>query len=146
MREAKDNRKGFFNYVSSKRKTRENVGLLLNDMGALVKEDTEKAELLNTFFASVFTTKTDAWELQTPEVRERFWGMENFHLLEQDMVRKQLAKNQLAQIHGPQCDAHTCGEEAGRSDIQTTLKDVRRVSRCLVQYCSATSSVTWMKA
>ena len=34
--------------------TRENVGLLLNEMGALVTEDTEKAELVNAFFASVF--------------------------------------------------------------------------------------------
>ena len=70
VREAKDNRKGFFNYVSSKRKTRENVGLLLNDMGALVKEDTEKAELLNTFFASVLTAKTVPHESQILEIRE----------------------------------------------------------------------------
>lgn len=76
--------------------------LLLNEMSTLITVDTEKVDIWNTFFASVFTTKTDAWELQTPEVRERFWGMENFHLLEQDMVRKQLAKNQLAQIHGLQ--------------------------------------------
>jgi len=32
------------------------VGLLLNEVGALVTENTEKAELLNVFFASVFTT------------------------------------------------------------------------------------------
>lgn len=43
----KDNKKSFFKHVSSKRKTRENVGLLLNK----VMEDTEKEELLNGFFA-----------------------------------------------------------------------------------------------
>ncbi|GAB0176869.1 mitochondrial enolase superfamily member 1 [Grus japonensis] len=30
-RDVKDNKKGFFKYISSKRKTRENVGLLLNE-------------------------------------------------------------------------------------------------------------------
>jgi len=29
-RDVKNNKKGFFNYISSKRKTRDNVGLLLN--------------------------------------------------------------------------------------------------------------------
>jgi len=42
-RDVKDNRKGFFKYISSKRMTRENVGPPLNEMGALVTEDMEKA-------------------------------------------------------------------------------------------------------
>jgi len=56
-REVKDKRKGF-KYISSKRKTRENVGLLLNKMGGLVTEDTEKMKLLNFLFGLVFTAKT----------------------------------------------------------------------------------------
>jgi len=56
-RDVKDNKKGFFNYISSKRKARDNVGLLMNEVGVLVTEDTEKAELLNAAFASVFTAK-----------------------------------------------------------------------------------------
>lgn len=47
----------FFKYISSKKKTRENVGLLMNGVDALVTKDTEKAELLNVFFASVLTAK-----------------------------------------------------------------------------------------
>ncbi|GAB0199208.1 mitochondrial enolase superfamily member 1 [Grus japonensis] len=65
--DVKDNKKGFFKYISSKRKTRENVGPLLNEVGALVMEDTEKAELLNAFFASVFTAKAGPQESQTRE-------------------------------------------------------------------------------
>ena len=56
-RDVKDNKKGFFNYISSKRKARDNVGLLMNEVGVLVTEDVEKEELLNAAFASVFTAK-----------------------------------------------------------------------------------------
>lgn len=35
VRKVKDNKNGFFNYVSSKRKTRENMNLPLNEVGAL---------------------------------------------------------------------------------------------------------------
>jgi len=42
--------------------TRENVGLLLYEVGALVMENMEKAELLNAFFDSVFTAKAGAQE------------------------------------------------------------------------------------
>jgi len=35
-RDVKNNKKGFFNYISSKRKARDNVGPLLNEVGVLV--------------------------------------------------------------------------------------------------------------
>ena len=56
-RDIKDNKKGFFKYIDSIWKTRDNVGPLLNEVGALVMEDTEKAELLNAFFTSAFAPK-----------------------------------------------------------------------------------------
>jgi len=56
-RNVKDNRKGIFKYIGRKKKTRDNVGPLLNEVGVLVMEDTEKAELLNAFFTTVFTAK-----------------------------------------------------------------------------------------
>jgi len=56
-KDIKDNKKDFCRYISSKRKTRENVGPLLNEVSALVMEDAEKAELLNAFIASVFSAR-----------------------------------------------------------------------------------------
>jgi len=69
-RHIKDNKKGFFRYIRSKWKTRENVRLLLNKMGLLVTEDAEKVKLLNAAFASVFRAKSGPQESQAVEVRE----------------------------------------------------------------------------
>ncbi|GAB0206992.1 mitochondrial enolase superfamily member 1 [Grus japonensis] len=82
-KDVKDNKKGFFKYMSSKRKTRENVGPLLNEVGALVTEDTEKAELLNAFFASVFTAKASPQESQTLEVGDKVWRNKDLPLVEE---------------------------------------------------------------
>lgn len=54
-KDVKENKKGFFKYISNKRKARDSVSLLLYGRGILVREDAEKAELLNTFSALVFT-------------------------------------------------------------------------------------------
>jgi len=70
-RDVKNNKKGFFNYISSKRKARDNVGPLLNEAGVLVTEDAEKTELLNAFFASVFIAKEGPQESQAPEVEKK---------------------------------------------------------------------------
>lgn len=67
MRDVKGNRKCFCKYRNSKRKTRENAGLLLSGAGNLVTKDMEKAEVLNTFFASVFTSKIGLQESQDLE-------------------------------------------------------------------------------
>ena len=54
-RAVKDNGKGFFNYTAGKTNTGGDVGPLMNEVGALVREATEKAELLNASFVSVHT-------------------------------------------------------------------------------------------
>ncbi|GAB0203482.1 hypothetical protein GRJ2_002813800 [Grus japonensis] len=69
-RDVKDNKKSFYRYVSDKRRTRENVGPLWNETGDLVTQDMEKAEVLNDFFASVFTGKCSSHTAQVAEGRD----------------------------------------------------------------------------
>ncbi|GAB0182166.1 hypothetical protein GRJ2_000681900 [Grus japonensis] len=69
-RDVKDNKKSFYRYVSDKRRMRENVGPLQNEMGDLVTQDMEKAEVLNDFFASVFTGKSLSHTAQVTEGRD----------------------------------------------------------------------------
>ncbi|KAJ7412853.1 hypothetical protein WISP_94194 [Willisornis vidua] len=64
---------GLPEYIDSKRQTRENMGPMQNQMDILVPKDTEKAELLNAFFASVLTAETGPQESQTLELRVEGW-------------------------------------------------------------------------
>ncbi|RMC12732.1 hypothetical protein DUI87_10257 [Hirundo rustica rustica] len=54
----KDNKKCFYKYINGKRKSKANLCLLLDEGGNFVTADVEKAEVLNAFFASVFSGKT----------------------------------------------------------------------------------------
>jgi len=89
------------NYISSKRKARDNVGPLLNEAGVLVTEDAEKAELLNAFFASVLSTKAGPQESQVPEVREEAYSEDDFTLVEEDCVRDHLSNLDVHKSMGP---------------------------------------------
>jgi len=100
-RDVKDNKKGFFNYISSKRKTRDNVGPLLNEVGVLVTEDAEKAELLNAFFASVFSANANPQESQALEVREAAYREDALPLVQKDCVRDHLSNLGTHKSMGP---------------------------------------------
>ncbi|RMB93702.1 hypothetical protein DUI87_29932 [Hirundo rustica rustica] len=53
-----DNKKCFYKYINGKRKDETNLCSLLDEGGNLVTADEEKAEVLNAFFAAVFSGKT----------------------------------------------------------------------------------------
>ena len=59
MPEIKTNPKLFYQYVSSKTKPRDHISNLKKPDGTLTENDLEKAEVLKTFFHSVFTNDKD---------------------------------------------------------------------------------------
>ncbi|GAB0209434.1 ubiquitin-associated protein 2 [Grus japonensis] len=100
-RDVKDNKKSFYRYVSDKRRTRENVGPLWNETGDLVTQDMEKAEVLNDFFASVFTSKCLSHTAQVTEGKGRDWEHEELPTVGEDQVREYLRNLKVHKSMGP---------------------------------------------
>ncbi|GAB0203869.1 mitochondrial enolase superfamily member 1 [Grus japonensis] len=98
-RDVKDNKKSFYRYVSEKRRTRENVGPLRNEMGDLVTQDMEKAEVLNDFFASAFTGKCLSHTAQVTEGRD--WENAELPTVGEDQVREYLRNLKVHKSMGP---------------------------------------------
>ncbi|GAB0195793.1 mitochondrial enolase superfamily member 1 [Grus japonensis] len=100
-RDVKDNKKSFYRYVSDKRRTRENVGPLRNETGDLVTQDMEKAEVLNDFFASVFTGKCLSHTAQVTEGKGRDWEDAEPPAVGEDQVREHLRNLKVHKSMGP---------------------------------------------
>ncbi|GAB0204023.1 mitochondrial enolase superfamily member 1 [Grus japonensis] len=100
-RDVKNNKKSFYWYVSEKRRTRENVGPLRNETGDLVTQDMEKAEVLNDFFASVFTGKSLSHTAQVTEGKGRDWENAEPPTVGEDQVREYLRNLKVHESMGP---------------------------------------------
>ncbi|KAK4827434.1 hypothetical protein QYF61_017991 [Mycteria americana] len=87
-REAKNNKKGFYRYVSQKRKVKARVPPLMNKNGDLASTDEEKAEVLNKFFFINGQHVGDQGGKAPPTVRE-------------DQVRDHLRKLNIYKSMGP---------------------------------------------
>ena len=68
MRDVKNNRKTFYRYIRQKRQAKASVPPLVNVKGELASTDEDKAEVLNEFFASVFTGSQDSSISHVPEL------------------------------------------------------------------------------
>jgi len=66
--------KSFYTYVKSKTRVKESVGPLKDNNGSLVCSERDMGNLLNTFFASVFTNETTD---SLPSVTQTFHGTDN---------------------------------------------------------------------
>ena len=67
------------------------MGPLLNEVGVVVMEDAEKAELLNAAFASIFSAKAGPQEAQALEVREEACRKDDPLLVKEHCVRDRLS-------------------------------------------------------
>ncbi|KAK4828514.1 hypothetical protein QYF61_026936 [Mycteria americana] len=68
-----DKKKGFFNYVNSKRRSKENIGLILVEDGHLTDRDEEKAE------AFIFNNTDRPWAARSSELEDHDCRNSDFH-------------------------------------------------------------------
>ena len=97
---AKTDPKSFFKYVNGKIKTRTGVGDIMRDNGCLTRNDEEKAEVLNTFFSSVFTVE-DMKNIPEINLAKNFSEELKDIIFNEDDVSKMLCKIKLNKSPGP---------------------------------------------
>lgn len=81
-RHVKGNNKGFFKYINSQRKTRKNVGPLLNGVGLPVMKDTKKK--VNEYLLFIFVAKASPQESQILKTKTEWLKKGSFPLVEED--------------------------------------------------------------
>lgn len=84
MSDVKGKDKGFYRYIMSTRKTRENVDLLLGRAADMLTKDTGEAWVFNATFVSAFTGKICLLESQTSETSGKVQSEENTLMENQD--------------------------------------------------------------
>jgi len=69
-RHCEEQQKGLFKYVNSKRRIRNNIGLLLDEIGHLTNREVDKMKTFNAFFTSVFNTDVGLWDPWGPVLED----------------------------------------------------------------------------
>lgn len=98
-KDSKRNPKKFWSYTKDKTKTKSGVADLKKPDGSKTTTDQEKADLLNSFFESVFTVEGDN-ELPDPPVYKFENKLENFEITI-EKVKKQLSGLNTSKAAGP---------------------------------------------
>ena len=99
IKNLKKDPKAFWRYANSKLKTRSKVSQLFKEDGTITENDNEKAQVLNTFFSSVFTEE-DISEI--PSLGKRYKNDPLGHLhITPAMVLKKLNKLKVNKSAGP---------------------------------------------
>lgn len=70
------NIKSFLKYARSKRRTRDNIGLLLHEDGHLTNKNTDKVKTCNVIFVSVFSTNDGPWDTWKSQLEDHDYGKE----------------------------------------------------------------------
>jgi len=83
-----DNRKGFFKYVDSRRRCKENIRQMLVEDGHLIgMKKKQRHSMLS--FASVFNEIDRPWAVQSPELEDHECGNSDFSFVDTEIVRDQ---------------------------------------------------------
>ena len=97
--QSKENPKAFYSYANSKIKSRTGIADLLKEDGTKTKTDSEKAEMLNEFFKSVFTYENPG-PLPDFDEYEYISELEDFEI-KMDEVKKLLSNLNINKATGP---------------------------------------------
>ena len=98
--DVKNNCKSFYAYVRSKQRTKDRVGPLINDLGTVVEEDGEAANLLNDYFSNVFTMENMN---NIPEPMKFFQGIVADEGLLSIHITRDLVERKLEQLKIDKC-------------------------------------------
>ena len=99
-KQAKTNPKRFWNYVNSKTKTRQGISQLkVPNTDTMTESDTDKAEVLQNHFSSVFTDEP-VGPIPGPKMQSYETPLDAMHITE-DQILKKLKKINTAKSPGP---------------------------------------------
>jgi len=124
-KESKQNPKAFYKYAKSKLKTRPGISQLSRDDGSLTKTDTQKANILNDFFSSVFT-KEDMVNIPDDFTKRTDSTISDIALSKED-IEKKLSKLNPNKSTGPDGAAPRILKELYR-ELSDPLYDMYRQS------------------